>query len=67
MLVDEMSCNGTNIMRNTSPLSFDKKDDKILVKYKTGENISEQLYDTVLLATGKLMLFVVLLNLYIYL
>jgi len=40
-------------MRNTSPLSFDKKDDKILVKYKTGEVISEQLYDTVLLATGR--------------
>ena len=52
MLVDEMSCNGTNIMRNTSPLSFDKKDGKILVKYKTGDDTSEQLYDTVLLATG---------------
>jgi len=54
MLVDEMAEQGTNFMRNTSPLRFDRSDSgRISVKYESRDGVNEQLYDTVLLATGR--------------
>lgn len=55
MLVDDMQSEGTNFIRSSVPLSFRKENDRIVATCKnldTGEEFSN-VYDTVLLATGR--------------